>query len=79
MSISIESTVTHIPTRPLPRRRLKRYVPPPKPKMRKYIVEVKRGAGSTSRFPWWGPLDIANLIRELQDEGFHPVQMWFDE
>jgi hypothetical protein len=47
--------------------------------MRKYIVEVQAGAFTTKRFPWWGPLQLEDLIKELQDEGFDPVQMWFDE
>lgn len=71
MTIVIDGIIGPIPARP---RKLKLYVPPPKPRMHKYLVEVQRGGiDQSEEFPWWGPLDEEELVKELKEEGFKPI------
>jgi hypothetical protein len=84
MSVFIESTVKPSDIdRPAPRRRLKRYTPPPPPLIRMYEVEVLQGADSRTSFPWWGPYDInegcLTIIKEVKEEGFVPVTIGWED
>ncbi len=76
--ITINSTLTSIPERPAPCKRLRKYAPPPAPQMRKYRVEIKRGADTTMTIPWWGPLDVDAMFVEMEiKHRLIPTQCWY--